>query len=235
MAIELQNWRKNAERVPPSVYTSADAFLKKCIPVFWDIVLQWSPLVLVTDHETFHPSQHQRFYGSDPNSNRIYYFAWPCLMEEAPRKVLVKGKVVTGKQEPTKPEDVADMLKDWDLSKRNSDLSVANSGNCVLEEHASVSVEVEEISDARQPSEIAKRFQDLFCRTYCVADDFESAMEELNERSIFNFIIDMLTVRRFTLIYSCIAFSLGCSQSCNADIERERKASSTCFRFGVSC
>ena len=99
---------------------------------------------------------------------------------------------------------------------------------------APLTFEVEEISDPRRPSEIAKRFQDLFNYSYDVGESLDTTAEKSNQKLISNFIIDMLTVRRFTLIYSCIAFSLGCSQSCNADIGRKRKAFSTCFRLGVS-
>ena len=44
-------------------------------------------------------------------------------MKEATREVLAKGKVVTKKQEPTKPGDVADMLKDLGSTKRTFESS----------------------------------------------------------------------------------------------------------------
>ena len=102
--------------MPACVYTTANVFLEKCIPVFWDIVLQRRPLVLVTDHKTFRPSQHERFYESD-ESNQIDYFVWPCLMEEATRKVLAKGRVVTKAKELTKPKDEAEPSKESDSAK----------------------------------------------------------------------------------------------------------------------
>ena len=94
--------------MPASIYSSADAFLEKCVPVFWDIVMQRRSLVLVADHTTFCPSQHERFFGSD-KSSLIYYFVWPCLVEKATRDVLAKGRVVT--KEKVEREDVLDLEK----------------------------------------------------------------------------------------------------------------------------
>ena len=89
------------------------------------MVLQRRPLVLVTDHKTFRPSQHERFFESD-ESNQIDYFVWPCLMDEATRKVLAKGRVVTKAKEPTKPKDEAEPepLKESDSTERSLESSV---------------------------------------------------------------------------------------------------------------
>ena len=93
--------------MPASIYTTGDAFLEKCIPVFWDIVVQRPSLVLVAHHTTFCPSQHERCSGSD-ESSVIDYFVWPCLVEKTTRDVLAKGIVVTREKER---EDVVDLEK----------------------------------------------------------------------------------------------------------------------------
>ncbi|XP_065838960.1 uncharacterized protein [Oscarella lobularis] len=189
--IEFQNWRKSVDVVPTCIHTTADAFIEKCIPLFWDMCMQRRPLVLVADHTKFCPSQHERFSEFD-ESSQIDFFLWPCLIEEVTRRVLAKGKVVTKAKEQAKAEDVAESLQDFDSPKHDSDSSedMTDSENHVLEAHASA--EVEEISDSRRPREISKRFQDLFDDSDNVRESLDSAFVKSSQKFLSKFILDML-------------------------------------------
>ncbi|XP_065839271.1 uncharacterized protein [Oscarella lobularis] len=89
----FENWREK-RRDLKRLRVSVNEFLDKCIPVFWDVMLLKHSLFLITDHQVFNPSQHERFYGSEV-CQRIDYFVWPCLVEEETSRVLSRGKVVT--------------------------------------------------------------------------------------------------------------------------------------------
>eukprot|EP00118_Oscarella_pearsei_P017341 m.171366 g.171366 ORF g.171366 m.171366 type:complete len:131 (+) comp39053_c1_seq29:232-624(+) len=58
---------------------------------------------------------------------------------------------------------------------------------------AEASFEVEEISDPRRPSEIARHFEDLFMHSYSISESSEELRgEEYNERVCSLFAIDLL-------------------------------------------
>ena len=71
---------------------------------------------------------------------------------------------------------------------------------------ASLTIDVEELSDPRQPGELAMRFEDLFNYSYDICESLYSDVE-LSEKSIYKFILNMLNVRSLIWINLCVTLS----------------------------
>ena len=71
------------------------AFVKECVQLSWDMVIQSPSMVLNTSEEVYNVLHHQRWYMADRRSDTIIAYLWPTLVQAPTGLVLYKGIVIT--------------------------------------------------------------------------------------------------------------------------------------------